>query len=353
MPQRRNVVLDAIANAARMAAIINRGRVQQQGQAVREQQLAEVQRVNEEKRIRDARQDRQADEDREVEFLQSGAVRLNPAEAGFLEQERAGELGGAHVRVPIATGVSARARGQTVLRAGGEFLIPTQRDKARRDLAQDFERETKLQEAKTVPIGTALGEALGLNPTRRVPRSAVSSLATTVESKRKSKQPKDPKLQAFTGDSGEVTVANLRTGDKRSLGKIGKKGTTAKGDSRSQARLEKKDEKQAFIAAEASRIYLENGGDADQAIADIPRQASFDDTGRFSKNAVAIAKFIKTLQERPDKALEALRIIFGDDIPPELLSGGQPGTASPAAGGSATADQQVARDFLKRRKRRK
>ena len=353
MPQRRNVVLDSIQNAIRMASIIQQGRAQQQAQAVREQQLADTQRIKENDRIRqtqldedkrqkeaktDARNkktDARAERDERITSIKGGAVPVGADLIGQMEAHEQGErLTSPGTAVlpglpDISTGIPAPLadlgsgvntpieRGRLANIDDTDLFFPPQAAFAQRDLAQKLDETTRVEGAK--------------NKAKR----------------------REPKFQAFTGDSGEVTVADLTTGQKKSLGKIGK-GTakaTAKGESRAQARLEKKDEKDAFIAAEASRIYLENGGDADRAIDDIPRQASFDDTGRFSKNAVAIAKFIKTLKESPDKALETLRIIFGDNIPPELLSGGQPGAASPAGGGSAAGAQEEARRFLQRRRK--
>ena len=120
----------------------------------------------------------------------------------------------------------------------------------------------------------------------------------------------------------------------------------------SQARLRKKDQLTQRVQSEASRIFLENGGDAAKALADLERQAQFDATGFLSENAVAIADRLKRLQGRPNELLDGLKLIFGDNIPPEVLQQAQGAAAAPQDGsrptvrGSSEGDRTGARKFL-------
>jgi len=328
-------------------------RQQLQRQNQRDEQLSARQRQQDERQGRREQRSDARDDLRTRLSLASSGIQLSP-------EQQAARGAGEDVSFDLAPGYNVGSAGGSIIDFNKDaFFVPGQAARQQADLSSSIERQTSIEDARRVPLPAELSAKLGLPPGTRVTPSTIDDLV------RAAAGPQAPKNQLFrsTDDEGNDVVVGIDPSNVSETGRarIGRKAADKPAAiTASEQRLRGKAEKDERLTQVASAIFLEHNGDVDKAIADIPRQARNDESGLIRKQSVAIAKILRSLKDRPNEALETLRLVFGDAIPPELaaqLGIAQPAAAQPAAAQPAAAggdapddpdDQAAAVEYLKR-----
>jgi len=298
------------------------------------------------------REERQQKESKRREEREDLTTRLELGAKGrrLSAEEREGLDTGELLGIDFGAGVNVGAGGMSRVAFGDEeFAIPGREAQGELDLQRELDKQAALQKLKQFPLPGLLANAVGMKEGTPSDPSVWDDLIRAATAL----NPKDAPLDKSTftdetGDTYRVFIDPKTMEEKRH--KLGRKrlSTGEGGITPSEQRLRGKEARQERITQEASRIFLENGGNAEKARQDLERQARFDDTGFLQKNSVEIAQVLKRLESRPNEALEMARLIFGGDIPPEIaaeLGVSEPGAPRTRLGGSS-ADKE-AEEFLK------
>ena len=272
-----------------------------------------------------------------------------------LDQEQSGARArGEPFGVDVGGGLNIGSGGGSVVDfEEDEFFVPGGEASHMIGLRRNLEEAEEMEKLRTIAVGSLPGKLQQLIPegTRMRPEALDDLLRAGAAL--------EPDAATFDKVSRTDPQGNLirtfikpDTGERRDVNVGPTRQPGGGAGSASQARLRQKDKLTQRVQSEASRIFLENGGDASKALDDLERQAQFDSTGFLSENAVAIADRLKRLQGRPNELLDGLKLIFGDNIPPEVLQQAQGAAAAPQDGsrpsvrGSAQGDRTGARKFL-------
>ncbi len=282
-------------------------------------------------------------------------TRLNLTDRGVaLDEEQSGARArGEQFGVDFGGGLNIGSGGGSVVDfEDEEFFIPGGEAGHMIGLRRRLEEAEEMENLRTFAVGSLPGKLQQLIPegTRMRPEALDDLLRAGA-----AMEPEPPRFDKVsrTDPSGNLirSFINEETGEKRDVN-VGPTREPRSASGASQARLRKRDELTQRVQSEASRIFLENGGDAEKAAADLQRQAQHDSTGFLSENAVAIADRLKRLQGRPNELLDGLKLIFGENIPPEVLQQAQGAASAPQDGsrptvrGSSQGDQSAAKRFL-------
>lgn len=236
-----------------------------------------------------------------------------------------------------------------------EFFVPGGEASHMIGLRRRLEEAEEMENLRQIAVGSLPGRLQQLIPegTRMRPEALDDILRAG-----NALEPDSAKLDKVsrTDPSGNLirSFINPQTGEKRDVN-VGptRQPSGASGVSgASLADRREKAKRTQRVQSEASRFFIQSGGDVAKAIADLQERAEFEGDGFLFENASAIAKVLQGLQGRPNELLDGLKIIFGDNIPPEILQQAQGAAAAPQDGsrptvrGSAEGDRTGAQKFL-------
>ncbi len=275
-------------------------------------------------RQREARESQEDSRRREREDLStklelaSRGVQLSP-------QQRAQMASGELLGLDLGHGVNVGPDGGSIAEYGGDaFFIPGRQAQADLDLQAELDKVRSLEEERAkvkrtmsgLPFIGKLEDLKQYFPdTDRATPEEIRALSTAMGLTQE--EPPDLDKTTFTNENDEVfrVFINPQTGEKKEvlLGKTkgakaaGKSGPTA-GDLRNR------------VTEMASGILLENGNDPKRAIADLERQARFDESGFIRKNLTAIRGELQKLDRRQEGGL--VGEAFGEESAPSGSSAG-------------------------------
>ncbi len=281
-------------------------------------------------------------------------LELNTRGIALDEEQSGARSRGEQFGVDVGGGLNVGSGGGSVVDfQDDEFFVPGGEASHMIGLRRRLDEAEGLEKLRTFAVGALPGKLQQLIPegTRLRPEALDDLLRAGA-----ALEPESPTLDKVsrTDPAGNLirSFINPETGDRRDVNLGPTRQPSGGAGSASQVLSREKHEIKQRVEAEASRIFLENGGDATKALADLKRQEQFDSTGFLSENAVAIADRLKRLQGRPNELLDGLKLIFGDNIPSEVLQQAQGAAAAPQDGsrptvrGSSQGDRTGARKFL-------
>jgi hypothetical protein len=164
-----------------------------------EQQASEQQRVT-------RRREELENLDRVMQLREKGGMQLSPEQMLKLAQ-------GEDFSVALGPGMATTASSaQQVKLPGGEtFLLPQMADLAERDRQVGLDKIEDEQEAKAVPVPSAVAKALGLPEGARAPATVVDDYMRSFNALQRAGQ---PRMKSAIDDEGNLVEMDLNTGQR-------------------------------------------------------------------------------------------------------------------------------------------